>query len=433
MKIRSVSLPEFVTLFLTSLAQIGTAFAAASEPLKILSVGPEEPLATHTNPNLRPPPIFEIPPVQVDGAPGLIFASTSWSWLCKAPASNTDFSLIIDANTCSRFSVPARFEMATGASVSPEEAAARSEDWARSYNGVFSALKMPQSWLGRDLLVFIHGENKNERFGTVVYANTVATEIDPEKCASGSVEGRYSDCWPSYNGFINLGLADTTHVRTSPIDLGPVIWPAMGYRQDGKKTSGGVRHPSVIRSGNQLYIFYLDSSTGTEPGRRGGLRVARMQLPTNDDPIPAVIPWFNGAFNNDNKSLPAGFAKENIRSFFDKRGGKASELWSEKSQTTRFSVAQVAEGEFFIGAEEYILGQQWGIQLRTSYDLVHWSKPVELPAFQVKGGWDHGTFHYPVFSNLDGSSPGKINLSNFYLIGTGKSGRVVRRKISVAP
>jgi hypothetical protein len=135
--------------------------------------------------------------------------------------------------------------------------------------GVFSALRLPHPWRGLDLLTVIHGENKNERYGTNLYANTVDTNVDPATCASGydAAQKKWTDCWPAYNGFVSLRLAKTSWI-TAPdtsLDLGPILWPTMGYRQGVKKTSSGLRHPSALLDDGYLYIFYTQQSE-----QRGG-------------------------------------------------------------------------------------------------------------------------------------------------------------------
>lgn len=401
-------------------------------PPKVLTVGPEEAIFVQIEPSLQPPPTFEIPPVFVEGAPDLAFVSTGWSWLCGLPNERSTTSLTLGPTNCQRFSTPARLDLKTGRSRSPQEAAARSDDWSRSYYGVFSALKLDRPFRKHDLLTFMHGENKNEIFGSILYNNTVNPGIEAASCASGYKEGLYKDCWPSYNGFISVVLANTTKPRDELLDLGPILWPAMGYYTNGRKTSGGLRHPSVVHSGSNLYIFYLDTSTDMETGQRGGLRVARMRLPSAGESFPIAYPWYEGAFSETNPSLPPGFAREHIRTFFDKRGGRASELWPESWQTVRFAVARISGTALFIGAEEFVANESWGVRLRVSRDLVHWSAPVPLPSIQSKDGWGGGTLHYPVFSNLVGRSTEEVDLAGFYLIGSGPGGRVVQRRISLA-
>jgi hypothetical protein len=317
--------------------------AADKLSLKIGDAGKIEAIDVSILGDMRPKPAFEVPPAVVAGAPHLFFVTTGFSWLCQAdnpPA----IAIRLDPAHCRRFSTPDRIALSDGHDLSPAEVAALGNDWVRSYAGVFSAVRLPHPWRGHDLLTVIHGENKNERYGANLYASTVDTNIDPATCASGydAAQKKWTDCWPAYNGFVSLRLAKTSWIAApdTSLDLGPILWSTMGYRQGVKKTSSGLRHPSALLDDGYLYIFYTDTSQSNEEGRRGGVHVARMALPANDaSPLEPAIPYYDGGFSDTNPSLPLGFAKERIRSFYDQPRGKASELWPNSWQTVRFTVA----------------------------------------------------------------------------------------------
>jgi hypothetical protein len=410
-------------------------FSTTAPPLlKINKAGDITPLGVAIARDMRPEPAFEVPPVVVQGAPDLFFVSTDSSWLCRA----SEPPMVVpevNSKLCRRFSTSDRIDLADGRNRSPAEAARLGQDWGRSYQGVFSALKLSRPWRGYDLFTVLHGENKNERFGSSLYANTVNTNISPASCASGYAGENYDDCWPAYNAFISLRLANTASAPAGEaiesLDLGPILWPTMGYRHGDEKTSSGLRHPSVIVHGGYLYIFYTDTSQSNEDGRRGGVHVARMALPTSDTPpMSAAIPYYDGAFSDSNPSLPRGFSKDRIDEFYDRPGGRASELWPRSWQVVRFAVARINGTSAFIGVEEFVAGREWGIRLRVSSDLLRWSNPVAVPGEHSHDGWNRGTLHYPVFSDLSGQTSVDIDPSGFYLLGT-RQARPVRQQVSI--
>ena len=403
--------------------------------LKIRDAGKIEPIDVSVVGDMKPMPAFEVPPTVVAGDPRLFFVPTGFTWLCRADNPST-MAIRVDPGHCRRFSMPNRIALSDGHVLSPAEDAALGNDWVRSYAAVYSALRLPRPWRGHDLLTVLHGENKNVRSGAALYANTVDTNVDPAACASGydPTLKKFTDCWPAYNAFVSMRLAKTSSAAApdTSLDLGPIVWPTMGYRQGVKKTSSGLRHPSALLHDGYLYIFYTDTSQSSEEGRRGGVRVARMALPGNDaSPLGPAIPYYDGGFSDTNPSLPPGFTKERIRSFYDQPGGKASELWSNSWQTVRFTVARLRGTHAFLGVEEYIPNNQWGVRLRLSEDLVHWSDPVAIPGDFLNQSWGQGFLHYPVFSGPSGQMVDEVDPDGFYLVGTTTNAHPVRQRLRI--
>lgn len=404
---------------------------------QILQAGPAETVTVQLAAELQPTPAFETPPVLIEGSPGLFFASTGWSWLCSAAVGHVGPNLVLDSQHCGLFSTPSRIDPASRKNLTPGEAVKVGSDWARSYRGVFSAFRLNKPSRDYDFLALVHGENKNERLGQLLYTNTVDQNLTPQSCASGVNGGSYVDCWAAYNGFISLLLGSTKAWQDNagavpPRDLGPILWPAAGYLRPGAKASGGVRHPTAIVNQGFVYIYYLDSSQGQDPGRKAGLRLARMPEPDgNATRAPQSVNWFDGAFSPENSSLPPGFDKDNIRAFYDKPGGRSSELWPNSWQTAHFSVARIRGRSEFLGVEEHIDGKNWGVRLRLSPNLADWSAPIDVPGATSNQGWGGGTLHYPALRDLSGGGNQEIDPSGFYVIGSGKGGQITRRRISI--
>ena len=395
----------------------------------IVDAGSEAIVPLEAPAGLDPRPAFEQPPVVVEGLKSRIFVTTGFSWFCSA-----DGGLFADASPslhdCRLFSGPARIDLATGRGRSPADAAHSAEDWKRSYEGVVASILYDHSRAGSLLISVAHGENKNEVIGGRYYQGTVDADVKAEACASGEASGGYVDCWASYNGFVNLIVAspgaDQRRQTWRAEERGPLVWPSMGYlKADGGKASDGVRHPSAIRRGDDLYVFYVDTSRGADLGRRGGLEVARAHL---GDGTAAIVahPFFEDAFS-EGASLPQGFDKSRIRSFYGSRGGPASELWRGSRSVLRFSVAALRGAPFFVGVEEDLDGQAWRVQLRLSRDLVHWGEPVLVPGESRSDGWRNGTMHYPLLCDLAGVSENEVDPGGFYLLGTQAGGKVARR------
>ena len=413
-----------------------SAFAQSASPpdLTIIRANSAEVVRDSIASDLVPKPSFEVPPTFVGGT-NLLFVTTGWSWLCRGSGDIFSLELKIDGRRCRRFSLPLRFDDSTAQNIPPEQAAKRPEDWRRSYDGVFTAVRLPSSWNGYEFFALLHAENKNEKFGDRLYANSVDRWVTPDKCASGysGSKKQYDDCWDAYNAFVNLAAFNGSpkSMVSDPLDLGPLLWPSAGYIDGERKVSSGLRHPSGFVLDGYLYIYYIDTSHSTEPGRRGGMSVARMVLPkAGSTELLPTLPWYDGKFSNDNASLPARFSKDRIRDFYDKPGGRAQELWPDSWQSFRFSVAELKGSNAFLGVEEYGTEQSWGVRLRTSVDCVHWSAPVQVPGEQAQN-WSSGNMHYPIILDERGNATQSVDSKGFFIVGTGSDGTIHRQHLVI--
>lgn len=398
--------------------------------IEIVSADKPSPMAFAVSDTLRPRPAFETPPVLMTAAGNLYyFATTGWSWLCRASGSFLNDPQLLGPGNCAFFSSPKRIDPRTGENADPSDSARSGHDWRLNYSGAMSVVAPGKPLDGYDRIVAMHGENKNERLGDKLYANTVNRDVTPSACASGYANGHYDDCWTAYNAFVSLTLLDTK--SGAKRDLGPVIWPTMGYTRNGKKTSSGVRQPSLFLADRHLYVYYQDTSQGNDPERRGGAHVARIDLGRNSTTTtPVALPYSSDGFQDSNPSLPAGFDKRSIQDFYGSLGGRAAELWPDSWQTVCFRVARVAGAPFYLGVEEFGSPAGWGVRLRVSGDLVHWSDPVSIPGLAARN-WREGALHYPVFVNASGESTDVIDPADFYILGARTNAGVVRQRLSV--
>lgn len=418
-------------------AQTAGADAAGGSIPTFSVVSASEPVAVKTeiSKQLQPFPAFEAAPVVVKTASGpFLLATTGWSWWCRLKDNILQGPVHLEPNNCKLFSFPARIDPhrrndpQTGMNVTADELKLSADDWRLNYSGAMSAVSLETPWDGYDVVVAVHGEDKNERVGDTLYANTVNTDVSPATCAEGAVNGAYKSCWESYNAFISLIFLNSKTGRK--LDVGPVLWPSAGYIAEGKKASGGVRHPSLFATDKYLYVYYLDTSHGGEAGRRNGIRVARFERGSSLTNAPEALSYFAGRFSDDNPTLPSGFGKRHIRDFYDKLGGRSNVLWTGGGQDDRFSVTRIRKTPYFLGVEEYGSGEGWGLRLRISADLTHWSDPVAIPGMTASS-WANGALHYPVFSNASGDDSQSVDPNDFFLVGSASQTGVVRQHLSL--
>jgi hypothetical protein len=376
---------------------------------------------------LTPRPVFENPPIFVEGDPGRFFVTTNYSWQCLWNPPIDSVMLDLGAKDCGIFSKPVTLSGKLGNS-RDSSVAEIVPDWRRNYAGVMAALTLPAvQHRGAILLTIVHGENKNEKLGAQLFQNTIDPEISAKTCASGYTNGHYSDCWESYSGFIgtmSVPLRGTNPgILTDKHDDGPIIWPSMGYIDEGgRKASHGVRHPSAIIAGSYLYIYYVDTSRGSASGRQGGLCLVRIRLDTTQGLV--AIPYFKGGFRLTEPSLPVDFQSYRELEFLPKKGGRVSPLWNDSTSTIKFSVAHLRGSARYLGIEEYVgANAHWGIRLRSSDDLIHWSDPVPVKGEDAQT-WQEGNLHYPELVDSSLHSINEIDGSDFAIIGTGAGGKV---------
>lgn len=418
------------TMLVAIVACYGAVAKGATPPEFTVDViaGPES-VAVSIAPGLRPTPAFEVAPAVVD-ASDLLIITTGWSWICHDAGNLVADRIQVDERRCARFSLPARID-SSGKDISSGQASVSRDDWRRSYYGVFSAFKLPRPFQENKFVALLHGENKNEQIAHNYYANTVNTWIRPNQCASGYKNGQYEECWKAYNAFVGMKFFNGGDAGVG-LDIGPVLWPSAGYTRSGTKLSSGVRHPSAILWKGFIYIYYLDTSRDQEAGRHGGLTVARMPVPgDNDVNVPAALAWYNEQFSNENPSLPRGFDRTRIRDFYGQPGGRSQELWAQSWQTVRFSVAKLKGTPYLLGVEEYSTTGIWGVRLRISADGIHWGAPINIPSLKIEGGWNNGILHYPTFMNERGTNAIDIAPDLFYIVGIAPGGKIVRYRLSL--
>ncbi len=362
---------------------------------------------------VTPPPDghFEIPFWVVPGEMRQINVTTAWSYTCYTPLNPLKDAFQLSSSQCT---LVTQDYVHKGNSTGIE--------WGRNYNGIFTLHVV--SAFGSDRLIALNaGENKNENIGGncgqggACYQNTVNTNVLCSQCSSGYCDDVYSDCWNAYNALINMSWQyyDSAHnwgMQTHN-DEGPIIWPANGYTYSGIKSSGGVRHPHGLVDQDYIWAFYEDNSYGD--GSFGyGIKVAR--APVSSGGLPGNWQTYcNGLWVN---SLPAGFDRNNISSFYSQRGGCASPILPVGGTQVSFAVAKRIQGGY-LGIEERInddADRTWKLRLWTSSDLINWSYLRSL--LSVPGDWDAGEIHYPVFLSADGWHSDLVDRNDFYIVGT---------------
>jgi hypothetical protein len=307
--------------------------------------------------------------------------------------------------------------------------------WRLTYYGIFSAHQIAHPETGKPCLVgYTHGENKNERIPAWgdrperLYRNSVlpAREYTRDQY-SGYVGGVYRDYWPAYFAFLGLvhcPLDEQGGTKMDARDVGPVSWPADGYiDKAGKPRSKGLRHPSSIIHNGHVYVYYLDTSMSSEPGRGFGIKVARATIAEILDPR-AYRTWFDGEFNEP--ALPEGFTTAD-RKYLKHRGGRSTPVVGADAQISRFTPTRLKGTRYFLSVEAAMQPAQPGyceVRLRVSQDLVHWSDPVSVAGTCLPAG--EGLGWYPIPVNSDFSDHGTVDPKQFYLIGSEHSKARVR-------
>jgi hypothetical protein len=361
------------------------------------------------------------------------YVSTAWTYVVRLKPGKSLFS---DHDVFRPESaVLTTYEDIRHSSFAPAHDLDPSTFWRRNYYGVFSAALLDAA---KDrpagVLAIMHCENKNEAFpwNKRAYPNTIRpVQNYAEDQYSGYFDGVYRDYWPCYFAFVAATwcpLAEKDGNGLMDHDLGPILWPSTGYIDAaGEHINGGLRHPSMIVRDGYIYVFYLEASRSAEPGRLGGIKVARARI--EDGGIPgAFTNWFGGAFSEP--SLPEGFAKERGGDFFAIAGGRSDLVNPEMhGGTVRFSVAKAEGTPYFLGVEEQIEEGFTQLYLRASRDLVHWGPRLAVPGCRRPWGEN---LHYPVFANKDYTSNTKIDPAGFYLVGSAASKmRAVRLSVTI--
>jgi len=299
--------------------------------------------------------------------------------------------------------------------------------WKRNYSEIYSAHSLVHPSAGPVNIAFCHNENKNQ----CNMQNTINPAITPDCSVHGNDYKAYyamiTAIWTPCDQADNWGQKGYNN------DLGPIIWPSVGYvAPDNSSASEGFLQPSSIRVGDSLYIFVWDKgpSSPLVAGREGctrGIKAIRVAVADCLDPSRYEV-YYKDPHGRVQwlPSLPAGFTKENMLRYVRVAGPKATDILSDEipgnTEAFRFSVAQVAGQHYFIGCEEYVDNNDRShgksrhhIALRFSYDLVNWSERKKI--IETSDSWDASDFNYPILMDAEGGSNTTIDLNNFYVIG----------------
>jgi hypothetical protein len=324
----------------------------------------------------------------------------------------------------------------------------RASPYTRNYNGVFAASLFWQPGVGPSMLTINHTENKGEikpyaGAGQGPFPNSISTAVQNLTAVGATGSTCHVETLGCYFAFVTIAWvpfnADTNWGLIPFADLGPIVWPSLGYISgDGtKKLANGPRHPHALTYNGYIYVFYIDHfyTNGRDGNhvldrgeRRSGVKLIRAKFPH-------VSPgewraYRGGGF--DEPALPIGFQKDDPQ-FFKRAGPIATPLFVDRqdpnsgtSETESFAAARVNGLDLFIGAEVY---QDWQdeapsqcpgkhrLALRFSKDLIHWSDRRD-----IYGCLDAREFamHYATFIRHDSSTNEAIDLDDFYLVGTAR-------------
>jgi hypothetical protein len=302
------------------------------------------------------------------------------------------------------------------------------EPWRLQYYGAYSAQYINHPTAGTVNLAFVEGENysQSDKWLDVGCAGNGWNSHSTFLCGE----------WIPNNQSTNWGQ------QYFPNHMGPIIWPATGYfTASGLKSGHGCANNATIQADDgYLYVFYKDHSEydigiNMEPGRLPGIKVAR--VPIHDALNPLAYRTFYEDANGIhwNLSMPAGFNKNNIVSFYTSLGPQGSLLLEGDRDYTRFAVARVAGTNYYLGVGSYPdpdPAHRWldadgdwvspqVTNLKFSYDLLHWFGDRTI---DIADSWKTGHFNYPIFLSADGWTNTSIDVDNFYVVGTNNHPRV---------
>ncbi len=283
-----------------------------------------------------------------------------------------------------------------------------------------------------------HGENSNTVLYGGVVQNTVFTSVpvnkdwtDPDTkiryptgCFSGSVNGIYSQCWPSFSGYASISYIDldSTGAWTSknmPTELGPVLWPSKPFLSNGKKTSSGVYHPTMFYNDLDGYVYvYYSNPNGSVVNCMSTARILASDLAAGKTNFKN---YYNGSFSES--SLPPSIAATNVSTYSTVPGGRADRLMQDTRdknyQHQWISVARVQGTNYFVAAREVTdwadTENKWKVGLSMSTDLIHWSE-LQILA-RAPAAWGDGYYAYPTLMNKDATSNSLIDPNEFYILG----------------
>jgi len=357
------------------------------------------------------------------GGDYLYLVTTYDTYMCSSPYN------IFSLSQETRIDTSGSCKKRQSSTVTPENSSTNATTplWSRDYYGAFSGQLVPVTG-GIKIYTINHGELLNNNY----FSSTSCVQAPNIGYGTFPCTAAYSD--KSYNAFVGMSSFDWTlanyQSNNSFTDLGPIVWPANGYVDNGgKATDLGILHPTSIIKDSYLYVFFRDTSQNTVDGRTAGLKVARAPI-TGDGIDPhSFKTYFNGDFADS--ALPSGFDQSHIMNYFSQKGGRSSALFENDTSAGHppdvysFSVAKLTDTNLYLGVAQDLYV---GITLRLSDDLVNWSQQTTVPGTAFDYFTDGGTpnfikqpLMYPRLANANGDTDNEIDPNDFYIIGTTKA------------
>lgn len=317
--------------------------------------------------------------------------------------------------------------------------------WRKTYCGAFDVHVLPPAQDGGEpwLISINHTENKNEmvrrKFGTLFLQNSVDLSLaaTPETSAGSTPDGKYRDFEDAYYPFITTAYAPVNPetkwgVELHRHDMGPILWPRMGYlTADGKQRHPRLGHAhmhpgSLIAEDPRDGKTYIYVWTDCSPERDGAWNmVMAARAPLESRGVPgSFLNFYNGDFTEP--SLPAD-RNVPLERLFTLPGGKASVIHpTAEGRINRFSVTRLKRSSLFLSVESYYLGEDPNRFMETAFrlseDLRTWTDRFVLPGSRVHRSQSRSVnppflLSYPKFLSPDGASHAELDESQpFYVI-----------------
>jgi len=304
--------------------------------------------------------------------------------------------------------------------------------------------------------------------------------VDARACASGFVNGSFSDCLPAYNALVTGARVPWTPAACYGVGLpgnasddgGPLVWPARGYvNTTGGKASYGVRQPGALLGWDGgVYLLYIDNDFD-----RADVWAARAAPGSAEQGAPGSF----AAFDHVNSTwtlpaLPAGFDKLRFAEFLGTpspagasgrgaplfalfptaasvhaaaarltKGGvptslhvvvydlvNYTECWPTGATSPgRMPAAKAGDGLGSRVARELLTARAraelpvdgcipvWRLFLRVTEDFVTFSEPAELASLAAPG-FGNSLFQYAVLLSADGTLQDEVDADGFLVMGT---------------
>lgn len=362
-------------------------------------------------------------PGQYSGYTGNLKDATSWNTrvLCNVG----DYTKrLTSAETITNSKYWSRCPSGTG-----EPGCTTPNEWRRNYQGAYSGV---QATIGgaEYILTFNHAENSNERrlclpgdhgYPTQVpghsseYSNYYNFTCGSEYYAVGDAQANYhgliTESAGAYNASSSWGLTPYKDANGADIgfgywDIGVVAWPVNGYFSAGGPLSSALRHPSSIKIGGYVYVYYLEQGTGNG---LDGIKVVRAPEGSTTD-THAWQAWNGTSWGQAVPSdISSGYNGSTMNAHWGEHSPTSAAPLRDPSgapnglgQTTyRFSVAHIANCYCYVGVAYQEYGNAHYTQFYYSTDLVHWSTNdtnAKLSHADSEGDY------YPLFLSADGTS-----------------------------